>query len=119
MAEFIDAAVAMRWTLVGYEAQLDLGPPEIRDRPRTLEETNWRENQQAQNLADALAELRHRRFGARVVGQIITTPSSSATTGSRWRCGSRNRWHRTLRHRPAPHREPGPFAVARKRADHP
>jgi hypothetical protein len=90
MAEFIDAAVAMRWTLVGYEAQLDLGPPEIRDRPRTLEETNWRENQQAQNLADALAELRHRRFGARVVGQIITTPSSSATTGSRWRCGSRN-----------------------------
>jgi hypothetical protein len=49
MAEFIDAAVALGWTLVGYEAQLDLAPPEIRDRPRTLkaEETNWRENQQA------------------------------------------------------------------------
>jgi hypothetical protein len=40
MAEFIDAAVALGWTLVGYEAQLDLAPPRIRDRPRTLEQTN-------------------------------------------------------------------------------
>jgi hypothetical protein len=41
--------VALAWTL-GDEAQLDLAPPEIGARP--LEETNWRENQHAPNLAD-------------------------------------------------------------------
>jgi hypothetical protein len=50
-AQFIDAAVALQWTLAGDEAQLDLAPP-ISGTGRARSRKRIGANQQAPNLAD-------------------------------------------------------------------
>jgi hypothetical protein len=55
MRELIAAALDLGWTLIPYEADMSLKPPEFEHLSR--EETNWRDDQQARNLLAALAEL--------------------------------------------------------------
>ncbi len=52
MRELIAAALDGGWTLVPYEADIRLKPPEFAHLGR--EETNWREDQQARNLVSIL-----------------------------------------------------------------
>lgn len=54
MRELIAAALALGWQLVAYEAGFTK-PPESRH--HSLEETNWREDQQARNLRAALEKI--------------------------------------------------------------
>jgi hypothetical protein len=55
MRMLIADALARAWTLIAYEADFDHKPPGMQ--PRSDEETDWREREQAQHLADALATL--------------------------------------------------------------
>lgn len=55
MRAFIQAALDLGWTLIGYEAFLYQDPPA--DDPMSHEFTNWREEQQARNLIRALGAL--------------------------------------------------------------
>jgi hypothetical protein len=55
MRELIAAALALGWQLVAYEADFTQTPSRFEH--LSLEETNWREDQQARNLRDALAEI--------------------------------------------------------------
>ena len=54
MRRFIQAALDLGWTLVPYEANNDVYPPE-RERAESInvERVNWREEQQARNLSQA------------------------------------------------------------------
>jgi hypothetical protein len=56
MIEFIDAALVLGWTLVGYEAVIDMARVRA-GRPETINDVNDRERQQATNLAAAHREL--------------------------------------------------------------
>jgi hypothetical protein len=53
MQEFIQSALDLGWTLVAYEADFQQEPAEL----STREKRNWREEQQALNLIEALAGL--------------------------------------------------------------
>ncbi len=53
MRDLIATALELGWTLVHYEADFGLKPAEFVN--LSMEETNWREEQQARNLVDALA----------------------------------------------------------------
>ena len=55
MRELIAAALKLGWTLAPYEADFDLKPPEFAN--LSMEETNWREEQQARNLVAALERI--------------------------------------------------------------
>jgi hypothetical protein len=55
MRDLIQAALELGWTLVPYEADFDLMPHEFAN--LSMEETNWREEQQARNLIAALERL--------------------------------------------------------------
>lgn len=55
MREFIAAALELGWTLVAYEADFSFRPLELEQ--LSIEATNWREEQQARNLAAAVAQL--------------------------------------------------------------
>jgi hypothetical protein len=55
MGELIQLALDLDWTLHSYEADLSHRPPGLDD--FSIEATNWREQQQANNIAHALAEL--------------------------------------------------------------
>lgn len=55
MRELIAAALELGWTLVHYEYDYSLQPPELKD--MSIEGTNWREDQQARNLVAALGAL--------------------------------------------------------------
>jgi hypothetical protein len=55
MRELIGTALECRWTLIAYEADLARKPEGLSRLSR--EETNWREEQQARNITNALAEL--------------------------------------------------------------
>lgn len=55
MRELIAAALGLGWTLVAYEADFDETPSRFAH--LSLEETNWREDQQARNLCAALQSV--------------------------------------------------------------
>ena len=55
MRELIQAALDLNWTLLGYEADVDSAPSEWE--PLSNEFTNWREEEQARNLAGELETL--------------------------------------------------------------
>ena len=55
MRDLIAAALDLGWALVPYEADMGSKPPAFANLSR--EETNWREEQQALNLIEALAAL--------------------------------------------------------------
>ena len=55
MRDLIGAALELGWTLVPYEADHNSRPPDLAR--LSMEDTNWREDEQARNLADALSEL--------------------------------------------------------------
>jgi hypothetical protein len=59
MWDFVEAALALGWTLVAYEPSGDLAPAALLgdgdDRYRGLPFTNWREEQQATNILRAFA----------------------------------------------------------------
>jgi hypothetical protein len=55
MREMISRALDLGWTLVPYEANLDQRPIDLT--PLSEEETNWREREQATNLARAIEAL--------------------------------------------------------------
>ena len=55
MRGFIQTALDLRWTLIGYEADMSLAPAEWD--PMSDEFTSWREKQQALNLVRALESL--------------------------------------------------------------
>jgi hypothetical protein len=55
LRDLIAAALDLGWTLVPYEADFDSKPPRFAN--LSWEETNWREEQQALNLIEALASL--------------------------------------------------------------
>lgn len=59
MIDLIDAALARRWTLIGYEAPLgsEFEPESVRADRLSIEATNWREGQQTDNLAAAVRYL--------------------------------------------------------------
>jgi hypothetical protein len=57
MRDLIGAALALGWTLVSYEADMTAKPRQLT--PLSMQETNWREDQQAQNLVSAIAHLPH------------------------------------------------------------
>jgi hypothetical protein len=52
MRELITVALELGWTLIAYEADIACKPEELAS--LGIEETNWREGQQAHNLAEAL-----------------------------------------------------------------
>lgn len=62
MRRFIQTALDLGWTLIGYEADMSLAPADWD--PLSDEFTNWRERQQALNLVGALEFL---SSGARVL----------------------------------------------------
>ena len=53
MRHFIQAALDLGWTLIPYEADTMALPAD----PRAIESVNWREEQQARNILNALEEL--------------------------------------------------------------
>jgi hypothetical protein len=53
----VDAALALGWTLVGYECIGALAPDAMRADPMGIAFTNWREQQQAANLIAALTRI--------------------------------------------------------------
>lgn len=53
MRSFIQAALDMGWTLVAYEADFSLQPPDL----LRWDQINWREEMQARNLVNALQSL--------------------------------------------------------------
>lgn len=53
MRLFMQAALDLGWTLIPYEANFTALPAD----PRALESVNWREEQQARNILNALREL--------------------------------------------------------------
>lgn len=56
MVEFVDAALELGWTLVAYEAQIDM--ERVRSgRPETIDDVNDRERQQAEHLVAAKSAL--------------------------------------------------------------
>lgn len=55
MRTFIQTALDLGWTLIGYEADMSLAPTDWD--PMSEEFTNWREKQQAVNLVQALELL--------------------------------------------------------------
>lgn len=57
MIEFIDTALRMGWTLVGYEADLGLAPPDFAADSMSWAFTNWREEAQANKLAAATTDF--------------------------------------------------------------
>ncbi len=57
MIDLIDSALALGWTLIGYEAAFDVEPESVRANRLSMEATNWREGQQADNLAAAIRRL--------------------------------------------------------------
>lgn len=56
MIDLVDGALALGWTLIGYEASFDQEPEWVRANRLTIDATNWREGQQADNLAAAFAQ---------------------------------------------------------------
>lgn len=58
MIEFINMALGMSWTLVGYEADMGLAPPDFVADPMSWAFTNWREETQANKVATAIADLK-------------------------------------------------------------
>lgn len=57
LIDLIETALGLGWTLVGYECDPGLAPEELRRDAFSIDHTNWREEQQAHNLAKALEEL--------------------------------------------------------------
>jgi hypothetical protein len=55
MRQLIDDALGLDWTLISYEADMPRKPTAFKS--LSIEETNWREEQQTQNIAEALAQL--------------------------------------------------------------
>lgn len=55
MRELIALALERDWTFISYEADMSHKPPELEH--LSIEETNWREEQQARNISGALAQL--------------------------------------------------------------
>jgi hypothetical protein len=55
MRDLMGAALELGWALISYEADLALQPREFEN--LSMEETNWREDQQARNLAAVLDRL--------------------------------------------------------------
>jgi hypothetical protein len=76
MRSLIGAALGLGWTLIAYEADFSRKPPSVT--PHSPEETDWREEQQARNLTEALTRLPSRarllvwsgnhHFGKREIG---------------------------------------------------
>jgi hypothetical protein len=56
MRRLIGTALDLGWTLWAYEAVIDITPDTDQDHLRSMEFTNWREREQAQNLCRVLAE---------------------------------------------------------------
>jgi hypothetical protein len=55
MRELVGAALEFGWTLIAYEADWDRRPEELE--PTSMAATDWREGEQARNLAGALRTL--------------------------------------------------------------
>jgi len=53
MGELVDAALALGWRFIAYEADHDLLPRVMLDKRREVEESNWRERMQAQAILHA------------------------------------------------------------------
>ncbi|MDX6536817.1 MAG: hypothetical protein QOD37_1158 [Gaiellales bacterium] len=83
MRALIDAALALGWTLHAYEADFRLGP--ARDGPEDSTAVNWREDQQARNLAAVVSSLSpsERILGWCGNGHLSRQPMTAAVDGER------------------------------------
>lgn len=82
MRDLIASALDLGWTLVDYEAERRLEPSDVS--PRSMRRINWREEQQARNLATALQALPN---GERLLvwcGNGHLSKRARSTDSSRW-----------------------------------